>query len=107
MKLINLRLREKEITPASCEHCYRCGRLLRGSVGEGCLLHLKPKKSMRGKCPRVDWTSTELFQLTLLIVAKQSDISDQVWATTLRMVEIYSFKEPSSLANLVREQLNR
>lgn len=106
VKLINLRLREKEITPASCEHCYRCGRLLRGSSGKGCLLHFKPKKPKLHKCPKMDWTSTELFQMTLLIVAKQSPISDQVWATTRRMVEIYSFKEPSSLAKLVREQLN-
>ena len=106
MKLINLRLREKEITPVSCEHCYRCGRLLRGSTGRGCLLHANPKKPMLGKCPGVDWTSTELFQMTLLIVAKQSPISDQVWATTRRMVKIYSFKEPSSLAKLVCEQLS-
>jgi len=62
---------------------------------------------MVGKCPKVDWTSTELFQMTLLIIAKQSDISEQVWATTRRLVEIYSFKEPSSVAKLVREQLNR
>jgi len=107
VKLTNLRLREKEVTPASCEHCYRCGRLLLGGSERGCLLHLKSKKLRLNRCPKVDWTSTELFQMTLLIIAKQSDISEQVWATTRRMVEVYPFKEPSFVANLVRKQLNR
>ena len=107
VKLTNLRLREKEITPTSCEHCYRCGRLLRRSSGKGCLLHLNSQKLRLHRCPKVDWTSTELFQMTLPIVAKKSEISDLAWAVTRQLVEVYSFKEPASVAEIVLKQLYR
>ncbi len=105
VKLINLRLREQRFAPWSCEHCYCCGRLLPGSSEMGCSIHLNPQNPKRSKCPRVDWTSTELFQSTLLIIAKEAEISDTLWEFTRQMVEIYSFKAPASVATIVRKQL--
>jgi len=99
--LTNLRKREKEVFPRSCEHCYCCGRLLPGSYEKGCVIHYAPMNEERFYCPDVDYTWTELFQETIRLVGKQKEISDFFWKFTSELTEDYPWELPSALAAVI------
>jgi len=99
--LIDLRKKVMETYPRSCEHCYCCGRLLGGSYEKGCMIHHDPNSQERAYCPNQDYTSTELFQETIRIVARQERISDFLWQFTRELTKDYPYELPGSLAAVI------
>ena len=99
--LFDLRKKKMETYPRSCEHCYCCGRLLGGSYEKGCMIHHDPDSQEGIYCPDQDYTSTELFQETIRIVARQERISDFLWQFTRELTEDYPYELPSSLAAVI------
>lgn len=99
--LTNLRKRQRDVFPRSCEHCYCCGRLLPGSYEKGCVIHYAPMNEERFYCPDWDYAWTELFQETIRLVGKQKEISDFFWKFTSELTEDYPWELPSALAAVI------
>ena len=99
--LLDLKECKREIFPRSCEHCYACGMLLKGSYERGCVIHLKMEDGPEFYCPDWDFSSTELFLDSLKIVGVKMEISDSMWNNTLHLVEEHPEASPEGLATII------
>jgi hypothetical protein len=94
---------EAVVYPRSCEHCYRCGKLVRGSFENGCVIHFERHNPRGMYCPITDVTKTLRFEATMALVVELSStpLSDGLWDYAADYVGNNAHIAPHSIAQLL------
>ena len=94
---------EEVVYPRSCEHCYRCGKLVRGTFENGCVIHFERHNPRGMYCPINDVTKTLRFEATVALVVELSStpLSDGLWDYAADYVGNNAHIAPHSIAQLL------
>lgn len=94
---------EAVIYPRSCEHCFRCGRLVGGTFENGCVVHFERHNPRGLYCPISDLTRTLQFEysMTLVVLRTSDPLSDELWDYAAAFIGLNKDVNPEALADLL------
>ena len=89
------------IYPRSCEHCWRCGQIIKGTYEHGCAIHSEPEDMRKILCPLLDPTCMSRFETTMDILKDTNELTDKVWKYAIDVIGTYSDAPPGAIAELL------